>query len=52
MTQTLDSSERVLHQEPHTATAATQARTTTGVDKLQMFVVTFGIAFAIIYTLV
>jgi hypothetical protein len=52
MTQTLDISERVLHQEPGTATATTQVRTTTGVDKLQIFVVTFGIAFAIIYTLV
>jgi hypothetical protein len=52
MTQTLDIRERVLHQEPRTATAATQVRTTTGVDKLQIFVVTFGIAFAIIYTLV
>ena len=51
MTQTLDIGERALHQEPRTATAATQARTTTSV-KLKAFVVTFGIAFAIIYTLV
>ena len=51
MTQTLDISGRVLHEEPRTATAATQARTTTGVDKLQIFVVTFTIAGAIIYTL-
>jgi hypothetical protein len=51
MTQTLDVSERVLHQEPRTATAARQARATTGVDKLQIFVVTFSIAGAIIYPL-
>ena len=51
MTQTLDINERVLHQEARTPTAATRARTTTGVDKLQIFIVTFSIAAAIIYTL-
>jgi hypothetical protein len=50
MTQVLDINERVLHQEPRTATAATQARTKAGVDKLMIFVVTFGIAYAILYT--
>jgi hypothetical protein len=52
MTQTLDISERTAYREEQRASAATQAQTATRVDKLKIFVVTFGIAFAIIYTLV
>lgn len=51
MTQTLDIGERVAYREEQRTPAATQAQTATSVDKLKMFVVTFGIAFAIIYTL-
>ena len=51
MTQALDISERVPYREEQRAPAATQAQTATRVDKLKMFVITFGIAFAIIYTL-
>jgi hypothetical protein len=51
MTQALDVNERVLHEDPRAATTKTQARTATGVNKLQIFVVTFTIAGAIIYTL-
>ncbi len=51
MTQALDISERIAFREDQRAPPATQAQTATRVDKLKMFVVTFGIAFAIIYTL-
>src|SRR3984957_17089444 len=51
MTQALDISERVPYREEQRAPAATQAQTATRVDNLKMFVITFGIAFAIIYTL-
>jgi hypothetical protein len=51
MTQTLDISERVAYREGQRTAAATQAQTATSVDKRKTFAVTFGIAFAIIYTL-
>ncbi|HEY6259552.1 MAG TPA: hypothetical protein VIY51_27570 [Xanthobacteraceae bacterium] len=53
MTQTLDISERVAHLErARAATAAAPARTTTARSgKLETFVITFGIAYAILYTL-
>ncbi len=52
MTQALDISERVAYREQApAATTAAQARTATNV-KTKAFVITFGIAFAIIYTLV
>jgi hypothetical protein len=51
MTQALDISERVAYREEQRTAAATRAQAATGVDKRKIFVVTFGIAFAIIYTL-
>jgi hypothetical protein len=52
MTQTLDVSERIAHLEPgRRATAATPARTTARSDRLKTFAITFGIAYAILYTL-
>ncbi len=51
MTQALDISERVAYREEQRTPAATQAQTATRAGKLEVFVVTFGIAFAIIYTL-
>jgi hypothetical protein len=51
MTQALDISERVAYREEQRTAAATRAQAATRVDKGKIFVVTFGIAFAIIYTL-
>jgi hypothetical protein len=52
MTQALDINERVAYREKSRApTAATQARDAANVDKLAVFVITFGIAYAILYTL-
>jgi hypothetical protein len=51
MTQALDISERVAYREEQRTAAATRTQAATRVDKRKIFVVTFGIAFAIIYTL-
>jgi hypothetical protein len=51
MTQALDINERVAYREGACPpTAAPQVRDTTNVDKLAVFVITFGIAYAILYT--
>jgi len=51
MTQTLDVSQRVALDQARAAPAATPSRTATADRKLEIFVITFGIAGAIIYTL-
>jgi hypothetical protein len=51
MTQALDMNERVALDRSHQTAAATAGATTASASKLEVFAITFGIAYAILYTL-